>query len=78
MDEGTDQLEFIDSDVIQKTVRLSYDGRQMMIRIPREIASFYDLKRGDKVDLTIRIAASDERPNRKIPLEMVVVEDVEG
>jgi len=64
----------LDVDTIRKRVKLSYDGRQLMIRIPREVAEFYALEKGDVVELCIQIAAEDPRPNREIPMELRVVE----
>ena len=64
----------LDVDVIKKRAKISYDGRQLMIRIPREVAEFYALEKGDVVELSIQIAAEDPRPNREIPMELRVVE----
>lgn len=64
----------LDVDTIRKRVKLSYDGRQLMIRIPREIAEFYALEKGDLVEMMVEISAEDTRPSREIPMELRVVE----
>jgi len=64
----------LDVDTIRKQVKLSYDGRQLMISIPREIAEFYALKKGDIMEMVIELSAEDTRPSREIPMEVRVVE----
>jgi len=64
----------LDVDVIKKRAKISYDGRQLMIRIPREIAEFYALEKGDLVEMMVEISAEDTRPIREIPMELRVVE----
>jgi len=63
-----------DVDTIEKEVKLSYDGRQLMIRIPREITDFYSLKKGDSIKMTVKISEEDQRASRQIPMEITVVE----
>jgi len=64
-----------EADEIKKKVKVSYDGRQLMIRLPREISEFYDLKKGDALELSLHISASDERSNREIPMELKVIDN---
>jgi len=63
----------MDTDTIEKDVKLSYDGRQLMIRIPREITEFYELKKGDTIRMIVKISAEDKRSNREIPMEVLIV-----
>ncbi|OPY37591.1 MAG: hypothetical protein A4E35_01177 [Methanoregula sp. PtaU1.Bin051] len=69
----SDVIPELDGDTITKQVKLSYDGRQLMIRIPREIAEFYDLKKGDRIDMTVNIPAQMES-TREIPLMVKIAE----
>jgi hypothetical protein len=77
MDEGTEvpsEISDLDTDTIEKKVKLSHDGRQLMIRIPREITDFYNLKQGDSIKMIVKISAEDKRSNREIPMEIMVME----
>lgn len=56
----------LDVDTILKRVKISYDGRQFMIRIPREIAEFYKLKKKDIIEMSIKISGGS--PSRDIPM----------
>lgn len=69
----SDEIPDLDGDTITKHVKLSYDGRQLMIRIPREIAEFYDLKKGDQIDMTVNIPAQMES-TREIPMLVKITE----
>ena len=40
---------------IVKEVSVLFDGRQYLIKLPREISNFYELKKGDKLRLTVNI-----------------------
>jgi len=74
MDEELDVISEMDTDTIEKDVKISYDGRQLMIRIPREITDFYELKKGDAIRMIIKLSGKDKRSNREIPMEVSVVE----
>ncbi len=40
---------------IVKEVSVLFDGRQFLIKLPREISNFYELKKGDKIRLIVNI-----------------------
>jgi len=40
---------------IEREVSVLFDGRQFLIKIPKEISQFYDLKKKDKIKLIIEI-----------------------
>ncbi len=40
---------------IVKEVSVLFDGRQFLIKLPREISNFYELKKGDKLRLVVNI-----------------------
>ena len=68
-DEIPDEIPELDGDTITKRVKLSHDGRQLMLRFPREITEFYNLKKGDHIELVVKIP-----PNmgsvREIPMQV--------
>jgi hypothetical protein len=72
-DEIPDEIPELDGDTITKRVKLSHDGRQLMLRFPREITEFYNLKKGDHIELVVKIP-----PNmgsvREIPMQVKVEE----
>ncbi len=39
---------------IKKEVTILFDGKQFMIKIPKEIAEFYKLKKGKKMKLVVK------------------------
>ncbi len=40
---------------IVKEVTVLFDGRQFLIKLPREISNFYDLEKGDKIKLIVNV-----------------------
>ena len=40
---------------IVKEVSVLFDGRQFLIKLPREISNFYDLEKGDKIKLIVNV-----------------------
>ena len=46
---------------IVKEVSVLFDGRQFLIKIPREISNFYELKKGDKLKLVVNIKEHPEK-----------------
>ena len=48
---------------IVKEVSVLFDGRQFLIKLPREISNFYELKKGDKLKLVVNIK---EHPQKHI------------
>lgn len=39
---------------IVKEVKIQYDGKQHMIKIPKEISSFYNIKKGDEFRFVVK------------------------
>ncbi len=39
---------------ITKEVAILFDGKQFMVKIPKEISDFYDLKKGKKIRLVVK------------------------
>ena len=39
---------------IKKDVTILFDGKQFMIKIPKEISEFYNLKKGKKMRLVVK------------------------
>lgn len=39
---------------IVKEVSILYDGKQYMIKIPKEISDFYKIEKGNKIKFTIK------------------------
>ena len=46
---------------IVKEVSVIFDGRQFLIKLPREISNFYDLKKGDKIRLIVNVKEPTEK-----------------
>lgn len=72
--EETDILQ--NSNEIKKKVKISYDGKQFLIRIPNEISKYYNLRKGDEVEITIEEAKTTNEHIRGKPITLKVVEDV--
>lgn len=72
-DEELIELPDFESDEIRKKVKLSYDGRQLMIRIPREIAEFYELQKGDVIEITVKIPADESIKIQDIPMRVSII-----
>ncbi len=49
-------------DIIKK-VSVLFDGRQLLIKLPVEIEKFYNLKKGDKIILTVKPIAKGKGIN---------------
>lgn len=47
----------LDVGKIVKSASISYDGKQFLIRIPREISRFFNLKKGGHMKLTVDVVA---------------------
>lgn len=39
---------------IKKDVTILFDGKQFMIKIPKEISNFYNMKKGKKIRLIVK------------------------
>jgi len=59
---------------IQKTVTISHDGKQFMIRLPKEISDFLSIKKKDKLQLTVNIHETFFPEHKNIPMTMQVIE----
>ena len=46
---------------IVKEVSVLFDGRQFLIKLPREISNFYELKKGDKIQLRVNVKQPPEK-----------------
>ncbi len=46
---------------IVKKVSVLFDGRQFLIKLPREISNFYNLKKGDKLRLRVNVKEPPEK-----------------
>jgi hypothetical protein len=53
---------------VQKKIKVSYDGKQFLIRFPNEISSFYGLKKGDEVEVFLKVDEEHFAEAREIPL----------
>jgi len=40
---------------IKKKIKILHDGKQFMVKIPKEISDFFNIKKGDFMILTIQI-----------------------
>ena len=48
---------------IKKEVTILFDGKQFMIKIPKEISEFYNLKKGKKMKLVVKPKARGKGEN---------------
>ncbi len=46
---------------IIKEVSVLFDGRQFLIKLPREISNFYELKKRDKIQLRVNVKQPPEK-----------------
>ena len=46
---------------IVKEVSVLFDGRQFLIKLPREISDFYNLKKKDKLKLIVNVREHPEK-----------------
>ena len=60
---------------IRKKTKISYDGKQFLIRIPKDIVNFYRLKKGDQVELFVETDIDSPEMAREIPLIVKLIED---
>jgi hypothetical protein len=60
---------------IRKTVKISYDGKQFLIRIPNEISSYYNLKKGDELEILIEPDNVPGANRLENPLVLKVIKD---
>ncbi|MDK2947431.1 MAG: hypothetical protein PWQ63_591 [Methanolobus sp.] len=72
--EETDILQ--NNNEIKKKVKISYDGKQFLIRIPNEISKYYNLRKGDEVEIIIEETKNTNENIREVPITLKVIEDV--
>lgn len=49
---------------IVKTAKISYDGKQFLVRIPTEIARLFEIKQGQYLEFTVDIPYFQEKKER--------------
>lgn len=54
---------------IVKHATVQFDGKQFMIKLPKEIAEFYDMKKGDTIELVVCI--DPEKNNHTNTFEVI-------
>lgn len=59
--------------VIEDTANITFDGRQYLVRFPKDVSDAMNLSRGDKVKFTV--IKPKPRTNEKPDLTMEVVKD---
>jgi hypothetical protein len=66
-----DELNIKAPDVIRKVARITWDGKQFSIRIPKEISEELKLTSDDKVVFTLTkpLPDTDERPVLKVEMK---------
>jgi len=47
---------------IEKKATILFDGRQFMVKIPREIASIFDMEKGQKLVFDVKIPLDNKAP----------------
>jgi len=57
--------------IFEKTVKLSFDGDQFVVRIPKKIASGLKMKKGDRMKFTLDYAYLDETAKRIMVVEIL-------
>lgn len=45
-----------DIEEIETTVKIQSDGRQLFVRIPREVSDYLELKKGDKFTFIVEVS----------------------
>ena len=58
---------------IEKTMSMSYDGDQFLVRIPKKISDFFECKKGDKIKFIVNVPYSKETKQRVMVAEVVDV-----
>ena len=66
VDKGTDRDE-----KIEKVAKISYDGDQYLVRIPKEISNLLDIKKGDKIKFIVNIPYVVETDKRIMVVEVL-------
>jgi hypothetical protein len=56
---------------IEKTVTISFDGKQFLVRIPNEISDFLKLKKGNKLKFILDIPYIEKTEEKAMVVEVV-------
>ena len=59
---GEKRVTLFDKEIILKRVKVQYDGKQLFIRIPKEISNFLKIRKGDNFEFKIDIPESLNQP----------------
>ncbi|HLC92696.1 MAG TPA: hypothetical protein VJH23_03240 [archaeon] len=58
--------------VIEKTVNVTYDGKQCAIKVPSKLARILRIKKGDKVKFTLLMPEGKVLPKKnELKIEMI-------
>lgn len=57
------------SETLEKQAKISYDGKQHIIRIPTAISNALDIKKGDKVTFTAILPPASSEKDDKLQLK---------
>lgn len=64
------------SDVTEKEMSISFDGKQFLVRFPKDIAKAIGIKKGDKIK--IRLELPSPKTNQKEKIEITYVRSENG
>jgi hypothetical protein len=56
---------------IEKTVTISFDGDQFLVRIPKKISDLLEMKKGDKVKFLVNIPYIEESKKKYMVVELI-------
>ena len=56
---------------IQKTASISFDGDQYLVRIPKRISDYLELKKKDKIKFIVDVTIVEETKKRYMVVEIV-------
>lgn len=56
---------------IEKTMSMSYDGDQFLVRIPKIISDFFDCEKGDKIKFIVNVPYCMETRQKVMVAEVV-------
>jgi hypothetical protein len=66
-----------EDEVVEKTVKIGWDGRQHIIRIPREISTSLDIDKEDEVEFTMIKPPADSEKSEKLKIAYPKFDDTE-
>lgn len=56
---------------IEKTVTISYDGEQFLVRLPKKITDYLNIKKGDKIKFTVDVPYIAETKEKVLVAEII-------